>query len=634
MTEGFTLTARDATGARSVSVDLQPGVRLKIGRLADSGLAIVWDREVSREHAWAELDGSFLRVGCLESGRNPIVHAGQPTRECRIANGEQFQIGQTQFRYEGPDEHISVPPPEETSDVEEHSYAALSAAKFNFENMAKQMVLLCDLPDMISKAQSDVALGEMLCGLLLNAIPQAVAVAVAQYNDQDVEYLKGQQFQITQVVKPQMMRVQTRDSYEGRFSPSRRLVGRALAGNAATVHIWSGAGGSGHFTMAESLDWAFCVPIVGESTYGWCLYVSGEGGKNGSPVISKEELEPEIRFTQLLSQFISSVRSVRLLQEQKTQLSSFFSPKVIETLTGGGDVLSPSERDITVLFCDVRGFSRKAERYKDDLLHLLNCVREALNCMTGGILKFDGAIADFQGDAALGFWGWPVPLAEGAMPACLAALAVQDEFLHPERHDGKLDGFTVGIGVAHGRAIAGQIGTAQQAKIGVFGPVVNQGSRLEGMTKQFGVSICMDEQAAEFCRKFMKKEQGRVRRLARVRPKGMDTAMTVSQLLPPSSDGSKEGPSSAAGVATVASIIRQSMAENLNAVDANSVSDDHIEDYETILDLVIAGTWDQALTLLRTFPDEGPKDFLLAQMAKHNNKPPANWDGAFSLSEK
>ena len=49
----------------------------------------------------------------------------------------------------------------------------------------------------------------------------------------------------------------------------------------------------------------------------------------------------------------------------------------------------------------------------------------------------DEAIADFQGDAALGFWGWPVPLTEGAIPACMAALAIFDDFQHPERFDGK-----------------------------------------------------------------------------------------------------------------------------------------------------------------------------------------------------
>ena len=634
MTDCYRVTARDTTGARSASADIQPGAKLTIGRLNENSLPIVWDREVSREHAFAELEGSVLRVRCLESGRNPIVFGGQQTRDCRVNNKGQFQIGQTLFRYEAPEEQILVASPEDTSGVEEYSFAALNSAKFNFESMSKQMILLCDLPDMIARAKSDVALGEMLCGLLLTAIPQSVAVAVVQYDVADVDYLKGLIEQSTRLIKPQMMRVQTRDTYDGRFSPSRRLVGRAFLENSATIHIWSGNGESGHFTMAESLDWAFCVPISGESTRGWCLYVSGQGGKHGSPIASNEDLEPDIRFTQLLCQFISSVRSVRLLQEQKTQLSSFFSPKVIETLTGGGDVLSPSERDITVLFCDVRGFSKKAERYKDDLLHLLNCVREALNSMTGGILKYDGAIADFQGDAALGFWGWPVPLAEGAMPACLAALAVQDEFLHPERHVGKLDGFTVGIGVAHGRAIAGQIGTAQQAKIGVFGPVVNQGSRLEGMTKQFGVSICMDEKAAEFARKFMKKEQGRVRRLARVRPKGMDFPMTVSQLLPPFVEHQSDPGRSSGAIATVINILTPSVVVNLEAVDANNVPDDHIEEYEKILDLVIAGSWDEALRLLSIFPDEGPKEFLLVQMKKHGNKPPENWDGAFSLTEK
>ena len=99
--------------------------------------------------------------------------------------------------------------------------------------------------------------------------------------------------------------------------------------------------------------------------------------------------------------------------------------------------------------------------------------------------------------------------------------------------DELLEGFSCGVGIAHGRAVAGQIGTAQQAKIGVFGPVVNQGSRIEGLTRMFGVNVCVDEATANFVRKLLPASEGCCRRLANVRPKGMDVALLVSELLPP-----------------------------------------------------------------------------------------------------
>jgi adenylate cyclase len=339
-------------------------------------------------------------------------------------------------------------------------------------------------------------------------------------------------------------------------------------------------------------------------------YVAGTGGKDGAVFVTKDTLEPDVRFTQLLTQFIGSARSIRQLQETQTQLASFFSPQVMENLTSAGadQALVPSERDITVLFCDVRGFSQKSEQHQDNLLYLLDCVKEALGAMTQGILDFDGAIADFQGDAALGFWGWPVALEEGALPACLAALAIHRAFLNPENanenknENDLLDGFSIGLGIAHGRAVAGQIGTRQQAKVGVFGPVVNQGARIEGLTRQFDVAICIDEATAEFARAGLSPSQARVRRLARIRPKGMDTPVNISELLAPA--------------------------------DNSTVSDERIASYETALDQVIAGEWPDAIAELNRLSEEGPTSFLLSQMSRLGNQPPADWDGAFRLTSK
>lgn len=337
------------------------------------------------------------------------------------------------------------------------------------------------------------------------------------------------------------------------------------------------------------------------------MYVSGKGTKGGGRVVSEKDLASDLRFVELVAQFIGSVRHVRLLQEQKTQLSAFFSPKVIEGLidVNSQDALSPSEKNISVLFCDVRGFSKKSEKLQDNLLGLLQSVSAALGVMAGGILERDGAIADFQGDAALGFWGWPTELDDGPVPACRAALTIYNEFYREIAIEGSLlEGFSVGLGVAHGRALAGQIGTDQQAKVGVFGPVVNQGARLEALTKQFALPICVDEATAEYAAKYLLPSEGRTRRLARVRPKGMDAPVNVYGLLPPADQMPK-------------------------------VTDQMLIEYEAALDAVINGKWDSAIELLSKIPDQdGPKQFLIRHMAESHNNPPSNWDGSFTLSDK
>ena len=618
------------------------GQVVRLGRAPASGWAIEWDRLISREQAdlcWR--DGRLL-VTCLSTAANPIKLRGEILRQVLVGGAEAFEIGQSSFyvdvaympmanvvsqtMHAEPEPLIRMPLPtahdeprdeiespkqdfdtHDTDDViEEHSYHDNDLRKVSFGDTERQMEVLSNLPQLISGSKTDVDLALMLCGMLLEAIPPAVAVAVAMFEESDVQEMRRQDNPEAAIPKPKVMRVQTRDSFDGRFTPSRRLLRKSLRRGESVMHIVGEASGS-QFTMASSLGWAFCAPITAESCLGWCLYVSGMGGRDGNNLVTEDSLKGDLRFTQLVAQLIGSIHTVRTLQEHKTQLSAFFSPKVIANLTkkgGAGDILAPSERDITVLFCDVRGFSRQAERLKDDLHKLLECVKAALSAMTGGILAFDGSIADFQGDAALGFWGWPTPLPDGPMSACKAALSIMQAFQLPHEEQGLLEGFSCGVGIAHGRAIAGQIGTSQQAKIGVFGPVVNQGSRIEGMTRQFGVGVCIDETTAEFVRRLMPAEQGRVRRLARVRPKGMDTPLLVHELLP-------------------------------EEVEEDKVSEVARLNYEAALEMIIGGSWREGLERLNAVPDDdGPKKFLIAQMAKHNDTAPANWDGAFSLDAK
>ena len=608
------------------------GQAVRLGRSPAIGWGVGWDRTISREHADLLWKNGRLSVTCLVAAMNPIKVRGESLRSAMVGDSEVFEIGQSKFYVDGG----SVPASnalsqatqvaretmagmalataeeefpthdEEEEFVEEHSYPAIELRDVSFGDAERQMEVLSNLPQLISGSTGDVDLAEMLCGLLLEAIPPAVAVAAVLFEESDVLEMRKLDDPDAAIPKPKMMRVQTRDAFEGRFMPSRRLLRKAIRRRENVIHI-VGDGGSSKFTMANALGWAFCAPLTTDSCLGWCLYVSGLGGRDDSNLVTADSLKGDLRFTQLVAQFIGSIRTVRTLQEHKTQLSAFFSPKVMENLTkkgGAGDILVPSERDITVLFCDVRGFSRQAEQLKNDLHKLLDCVKAALSAMTGGMLAFDGSIADFQGDAALGFWGWPTPLPDGPMSACRAALAIMRAFHLPPEQQGLLKGFSCGAGIAHGRAIAGQIGTTQQAKIGVFGPVVNQGSRIEGLTRQFGISICIDEATADFVRRLMPPEEGRCRRLARVRPKGMDTSLLLYELLPPEADG-------------------------------RSVDDVAMLNYGAAVDLVISGRWAEALERLNAVPDEdGPKKFLLAQMAKLNNTPPAGWDGAFRLDSK
>ena len=100
--------------------------------------------------------------------------------------------------------------------------------------------------------------------------------------------------------------------------------------------------------------------------------------------------------------------------------------------------------------------------------------------MTHHILANSGVVGDFHGDAAMGFWGWPISMGNSIQQVCQAALAIQSEFaLASAQPDHPLADFRAGLGIASGSAVAGRIGTTDQVKVTVFGPVVNLASRLE-----------------------------------------------------------------------------------------------------------------------------------------------------------
>jgi adenylate cyclase len=205
----------------------------------------------------------------------------------------------------------------------------------------------------------------------------------------------------------------------------------------------------------------------------------------------------------------------------------------------------------------------------------------------------------------MGFWGWPIAQPDAARRACLAALCIRTEFEAAARRPGHLlAGFQVGIGIATGPAVAGKIGVQSQAKVGVFGPVVNLASRLEGMTKILGAAILMDPLTAKAAGEQIDPGAARCRRLAVVTPAGLDTPVTVYELLRPVSEHPV-------------------------------LADEHVRHYEAALDAFTTGQWPQALEFLQRVPtDDTAKDFLVEFILRHRRVPPANWKGVIPLDRK
>jgi len=557
-----------------------------------------WDDRVSRLHAEITWDGQRLKVHQLAGARNPIFVKGRPVSDFSLVPGEHFVIGETTFTLVDDRVNVSLDVPQP---VQQQTFSSQYLQKIQFRHAGAHIDVLGRLPEVISGATSDSELSLRLVNLLLTGLPRAGAAALVSVKNADDE-------------RPaiDVLHWDRRLLSAGDFQPSERLILDAVRRRESVLHVWNAAdtASTSAFTVSQGVDWAFCTPVGGKACQGWGIYVAGRFGDDRSTpmdVSDPSDLRDDLKFTELAATTLAALRDVRLLERQRAGLSQFFSPVVLEALQGVDPevVLAPRETEVSVLFCDLRGFARQSERSSEDLLGLLNRVSQALGVTTHQIREQGGVLGDFHGDAAMGFWGWPLAQPDAAMRACLAALAIRAKFADAaQRPDDPLADFRMGIGIATGRAVAGKIGTIDQVKVSVFGPVVNLASRLEGMTKILQAPILIDERTSVVVRNQLSPSMARLRRVAVVKPYGLDRKLEVTELLPPERD-------------------------------EPHISNQNIADYEQALDALIAGRWNQAFDRLHRVPAEDRvKDFLTVFIAQHNRTPPDGWNGVIPLASK
>jgi adenylate cyclase len=586
---------------------LLPGERHAIGRQAGAW-STPWDDRISRRHVEIVLQNGALQVALLESARNPVFFHGVAASHFDVPPGEHFVIGQTTFTVvdQRVDFSLDLPRP-----ADERTFTIEELRSRPFHEADKRIDALARLPEIIRGAGSDQELFVRLVNLLLAGIERATAAAVVAIPQGVGRRESGALGGVN------VLHWDRRILAESDFRPSERLIRQSIDSHESVAHVWSGnePRGERQFTLSEGIDWAFCVPVPGLACAGWGLYVTGSftSGYHSGGKRDAENLRDDVKFGELTATTLSGLRESRLLAARTASLSQFFSPVVLEAISNvePEQVLKPREADVTVLFCDLRGFTTESERSAGDLFGLLARVSQALGIMTRHILAEGGVIGDFHGDAAMGFWGWPIPQPDAIQRACRAALDIRTSFLDPECDEPANPGapravsnFRVGIGIASGRAVAGKIGTSDQVKVTAFGPVVNLAARLETMTRQLHASILIDPSTAAIIRESVPPEICRVRRLARVRPFGLSAPIEVSELLPP-------------------------------AEECPTLPDDALAAYEAALTAFEAKDWSRALRHLHTVPpDDLAKDFLALYIAQHGRTPPPNWDGAIVLEGK
>ena len=556
----FELLVEGPDSRQRCRFSLADGDCLTVGRETSVDCPVPWDRQISRKHVSLSVEDACVQIEKLSQAVNPLFINGVEVQSARLRSGEHFVLGTTSFRLLDRDSGVLSP---SDQPIEQVTFQAQDLQKIHYRDADRRLDVLSHLPELIWGARTDEELYQRLTGLLLAGVNHADAVAIVRLNE-------SQRLEISHWDR--------RRETSGEFHPSSRLVSDALQKRCQTVlHVWeSSQKHSSDYTQIAEFDWAFCTPIPSPVDDPWGLYIAGKHDRpfvdGGTVLAGGEDLTADVKFTELVAEIISSVQRLNRMERHQAGLRQFFAPPILSALGEDLDttILEPRECDVTVMFCDLRGFSQQAEESADDLKGLLNRVSGALEVMTYHILEHGGVTGDFQGDATLGFWGWPFASEEAPLQACRAALGIRQAFADTQnRPDHPLFNFQMGIGIAHGRAVAGKIGTSDQVKVSVFGPVVNLASRLEGLTKQLRVPILLDEPTAEIVRSYgpCAETEFRIRKLAKILPYGMETTALVHELLPSSRDYTE-------------------------------LQNEHLTQYERGVDCFISGEWEEAYRYL------------------------------------
>jgi class 3 adenylate cyclase len=176
---------------------------------------------------------------------------------------------------------------------------------------------------------------------------------------------------------------------------------------------------------------------------------------------------------------IANARLLEAIERQRTELSRFMSPQIAQLITSeeGERLLEGHRAYISVLFCDLRGFTTFAETAAPE--ELLELLREYHSVIGALIPNYSGTLEHFAGDGLMVFFNDPVRVENHELQAVRLALAAQAGFA--ERSDGwRKRGIDLGlgIGIAAGYATLGRIGFEGRYDYGALGPVTNLASRL------------------------------------------------------------------------------------------------------------------------------------------------------------
>ncbi len=264
--------------------------------------------------------------------------------------------------------------------------------------------------------------------------------------------------------------------------------------------------------------------------------------------------------------------------------------------------MDAENREMSVLFSDVRGFTTISEGLEPaELSKLMNAI---LTPLTGVIHKNRGTIDKYMGDAIMAFWGAPLEDKDHARHAIQAGYDMIER-LQALKHEFKERGWpeiNIGVGINTGEMSVGNMGSEFRMAYTVLGDTVNLGSRLEGLTKNYGVDIIVSETTKEAVPDYI------YMKLDRVKVKGKNEPVTIYQPVAPIEEISHD-------------------------------EEIEIDEYDKALDYYYRQEWDKAKSkinlLQQSYSRKKVYEIYLERIESYfDEPPPESWDGVFTHTIK
>src|SRR5579871_4652929 len=276
---------------------------------------------------------------------------------------------------------------------------------------------------------------------------------------------------------------------------------------------------------ALPLSSVICVPIWERENIAGVIYVDKA---EGTSTFNEEDMYFLSAFANQAAVAIANAKlfdDVRREERLRTSLQRYLSPNIVDEMVQktGELPLGGEKRKVSVLFCDIRGFTTLTEKeLVESIVGLLN---EYFSAMSEVIFANKGTLDKFIGDAIMAIYGAPIELKDGAYQAVKTALEMRDKLakLNEKWKAEKKPQIQVGYGINTGEAIVGNIGSERRMEYTAIGDMVNTASRVEGETE--GGQIFITEETFQELGNKVK-----VNKLKQVSLKGKSTKVQIYEV--------------------------------------------------------------------------------------------------------